>query len=558
MAERIERGAGLAVESAVKLKELLPQELCSSLGPELEVEITGLSHDSRQAGAGDIYFALARDEAQRRRNAQQALERGVRAVVMEGWKGAGTRPAAAIINCSSPRRLMALVAARFYGEPSRALELLGVTGTSGKTTTSFLLAAMAEAAGRPAGIIGTIGAFAARRKLFSGLTTPESADLQAALRAMKELGCRFVCAEISSIGLDQGRAEGLDFRACLFTNLGRDHLDYHGTLDNYFAAKLRLFTEILARSRQDDPVTVARGDDPYGARVLALAPGRKVSFGLRPDLDVYPLESSLSFDGIRTRLSVFGEELAVASPLLGEINLLNLLGAVAVARALGFPAEAVAKGAASCASPPGRLEGVAAPDGIGVFVDYAHKPDALAGVLNALRGLAAGRLICVFGCGGDRDRGKRPLMGEVAGRLADLAVVTSDNPRSEDPGAIIDQIETGLTRAGLPRLTGLPHAGARGYLIEPERRRAIEAAIAAARPGDVVLIAGKGHEDYQLVAGRRLSFDDRVVAREVLAARGGRRPGTGAVSQGASGAGPGPAPKRRLDCAGRSEAPAGG
>jgi UDP-N-acetylmuramoyl-L-alanyl-D-glutamate--2,6-diaminopimelate ligase len=342
---------------------------------------------------------------------------------------------------------------------------------------------------------------------------------------MEREGVRHAAAEVSSIGIAEGRVDALSFRACMFTNLGRDHLDYHATIENYFAAKLRLFTEILPRSRRANPVAVVRGDDPFGRRVLESVKGSKISFGLDRSLDVHPEKFDADLSGLRATLSVLGKKIEIDSPLIGEINLLNILGASALSAALGVESEAVADGVRRCPGAPGRLEAIQAKPGVTVLVDYAHKPDALEAVLTALRRIGAGRIICVFGCGGDRDRGKRPIMGEIAGRLADLPVLTSDNPRSEDPMAIIAGVEKGLIAAGRARIANPKEfaiASMRGgYIVEPDRRAAIAIALRIATAGDAVLIAGKGHEDYQLVAGRVLPFDDRVVVREIAAELGG-------------------------------------
>jgi UDP-N-acetylmuramoyl-L-alanyl-D-glutamate--2,6-diaminopimelate ligase len=372
------------------------------------------------------------------------------------------------------------------------------------------------------GIIGMIGIFAGGRKLYSGLTTPESIDFEGALAAMGREGVRVAAAEISSIGLDQRRVDELSFRACVFTNLGRDHLDYHETIENYFGAKLRLFTEILPRSTHRDAVAVVRGDDRVGKRVLEAVAGPKLSFGFDRGLDVHPKSFSASIDGIRATISAAGRTFEIESPMIGDINLLNILGASAVSVALGIETDAVAVGVRRCPGAPGRLEAVAGPAGVKVLVDYAHKPDALEAVLEALRALNPRRLICVFGCGGDRDRGKRPIMGEIAGRLADTAILTSDNPRTEDPLRIIAEVEAGLLQCGLGRIDESVAALRNlGYLVDPDRRAAIALALRVAAAGDIVVIAGKGHEDYQLVAGRRLDFDDRAVVRELVAEMGG-------------------------------------
>ena len=320
------------------------------------------------------------------------MNRGARVVVVKGWNGEGARPAVTVVECERPRLLMGAAASRFFNAPSRRLELVGVTGTSGKTTTAYMLASIFEAAGAPPGVIGTIGIFVGPRKIYSGLTTPESLDFESALAEMERAGVRRVAAEISSIGLAEERVDALDFRACVFTNLGRDHLDYHGTQEKYFAAKLRLFSELLPKSTWRDAVAVVRGDDPFGQRVLDAVKGRdvrKVSFGLEPGLDVRPLSYSVGTDGIRASVAALDKRIEVRSPLLGEINLLNILGASAVSVALGIETDVVAEGLRRCPGAPGRLEAVPGPPGVTVLVDYAHKPDALEAVLRALRACRA-------------------------------------------------------------------------------------------------------------------------------------------------------------------------
>jgi UDP-N-acetylmuramoyl-L-alanyl-D-glutamate--2,6-diaminopimelate ligase len=476
----------------------------------LDMNISGIAYDSRRVQPGNIFFALARDPEQNQSNINEALSRGARAVVVRKWSGP-SRPAATLIECAQPRHLMAVAAARFFQSPSQRLELVGITGTSGKTTSSYLLASIFQAAGEIPGVIGTLGIRIADRHIPTELTTPESVDFEAALADMVRAGVRHVAAEISSIGLAEGRVDGLNFRAGLFTNLGRDHLDYHGSTENYLAAKLRLFDELLTASRHPDPVAIALADDPYARRVLQSTAYRKVSFAMARGADVFPLRYELGLHGIRAAVQIPGRVIELESPLLGRFNLLNVLGAVAVSVALGIDEDAVVEGVRRCPGAPGRLEVVARPRGAIVMVDYAHKPDALAAVLEALRKLNPARIICVFGCGGDRDRGKRPIMGEIAARLADVPLLTSDNPRTEDPLKIIAEVESGLIQAGLQR--GAEHGG---YLVEPDRRAAIAMALSMAQAGDMVLIAGKGHEDYQIIGKQKFHFDDREVVRDFL------------------------------------------
>lgn len=494
-------------------------------------EIAGLAYDSRRVNPGDLFFSTARDPLAAREYSNQALNRGARAVVVKNadgvevrsWKEDGTaRSAGTILECDQPRRLMGVAASRFFGASSHQLDLVGITGTSGKTTTAYLLRSIFEAAGRHAGMIGTIGTFAGRHKLSSGLTTPESIDFENSLAMMRAEGIDSVAAEISSIGLEEHRVDELCFRAAIFTNLGRDHLDYHGTLERYFVAKQRLFTEILPRSSHADAIAVINTDDSHGRVLAQTMKSRHISFGLGKNAEVRAIDASLGDSGIRATIDSSGQSFEIVSPLLGEINLRNILGASALSVALGIETDAVAEGVRRCPGAPGRLEAVPGPPGVKVLVDYAHKPEALQAVLQTLRAMRPKRLICVFGCGGDRDRGKRPLMGEIAGRTADLVIVTSDNPRSEEPRAIITEIENGLrtTQLGSVSESNLRTA-ASGYLIEPDRRSAIALALHSSQPGDIVLIAGKGHEDYQLIGSTRLEFDDAAVVRELTASMRG-------------------------------------
>jgi len=498
----------------VKLAELLASADGYTVHGGCELEIGGLSYDSRRVNAGDLFFSLARDAPQREAHLREALGRGATAVVVERWSGS-ERPTATLIEAGKPRHLMAAIAERFYNAPSERIDLIGITGTSGKTTSTYLLREIFEAAGTPAGIIGTIGVSFGGQQLSSGLTTPESIDFNRWLAEMETSGVRRVAAEISSIGLEEGRAERLSFRAAMFTNLGRDHLDYHGTIENYFNAKLRLFTELLPRSRKFDPIAIVRGDDSWGQRILAATRNHKVSFGLTSACDVYPLTYSAGIEGIRTEVQALDQKIELSSPLLGNINLLNILGAVALSSAFGIEKEAMVEGVSRFSGARGRMEVVPAKPGVTVIVDYAHKPEALAGVLESLRALGPRRLICVFGCGGDRDRGKRPLMGEIAGRLSDLPILTSDNPRSEDPLKIIAQVEAGLVERSLKRIEENAAKSQVGYVVEPDRRSAIAASLRIAEPKDIIVIAGKGHEDYQLVGNRKLKFDDRAVVQEL-------------------------------------------
>ncbi len=337
---------------SLRLGDLVAGQAVNGIDGDLEAEITRLSYDSRQTQPGDFFFSLARDAAISRAHVEDALSRGARAVAVRGGVGAATRPATTVVECERPRRLMGAAASRFYAAPSERLDLIGITGTSGKTTTAYLLASIFEAAGEPPAIIGTVGAFVAGRRIYSGLTTPESIDFERALSDAERAGARHVAAEVSSIGIEEGRVDQLNFRAAIFTNLGRDHLDYHGTIENYFAAKLRLFTHILPRSRRVPPVAIARGDDPFGQRVLRAVSGEKLSFGFDRSLDVHPISFTTGIDGIRATVSALGRKIEVSSPLLGEIYLLNIMGAIAVSVALGIELAAVVEGVRRCPGPP--------------------------------------------------------------------------------------------------------------------------------------------------------------------------------------------------------------
>jgi len=394
------------------------------------------------------------------------------------------------------------------------MQLVGVTGTNGKTTVSYLVEACARAAGQPTGVIGTVTHRFPGVERAAAHTTPESTTLQAMLGEMRDAGTKLVVLEVSSHALAQERVAGLRFAAAGFTNLTRDHLDYHGDMAGYFAAKRRLFVEHLAL----DGVAVVNAHDPWGARLAdQLGPGRTTwRYGTRVEDQLRAESAELSIAGITAAVQTPRGPLALRSPLVGAHNLENLLCAAGLALAAGLPLAAVEAGLSTCRGAPGRLERIDG-RGLSVFVDYAHTDDALSRALEALRSLQPRRLLLVFGCGGDRDRGKRPLMGAVAGNGADLAIVTSDNPRSEDPLRIISEIEPGLTAAGRPRRTAAEAvAGEPGYVVEPDRRAAIELALACARPGDALLIAGKGHESTQLVGAERRYFDDREEARRAL------------------------------------------
>jgi UDP-N-acetylmuramoyl-L-alanyl-D-glutamate--2,6-diaminopimelate ligase len=496
----------------MRLRELLaPLDGGTIVGDD--VDVTGVTADSREVRRGDLFFALAGHRDDGLRHLDEAIARGARALVVDARAGAAAANVT-IVRAADPRRLLGPVASRLAGDPSADVTLVGVTGTNGKTTTTYLLEAIWRAAGHRPGVLGTIAYRFGGASRPAPLTTPEAHTLQTLLAEMRAAGTTHVAMEASSHALAQDRVAGCRFDVAVFTNLTRDHLDFHGDFARYAAAKDRLFLELLPASGKRDPVAVVNVDDPHGERLAAVLRTRLVTVGHSPGADVRPLAVDLTLAGMRGTLEVAGARLPFACRLVGAPHLENVLGAVATASALDVPPEAIAAGLAALDPPPGRLEQIHGP-GFTVIVDYAHSPDALARVLDVLRPLARGALLTVFGCGGDRDRGKRPLMGEAAARRSDVLVLTSDNPRTEDPLGILADIEEGVRVTGMPRLTR-PQVGRCGYLVEPDRTEAIARALEMARAGDLVLIAGKGHEDYQIVGREKRHLDDREEVRRLL------------------------------------------
>src|SRR5213596_445436 len=457
------------------------------------VEISDLAYDTRAVQPGALFFCVPGERHDGHAFARDAVERGAVALVVERVLELDVSQ----VVVPDARRAMAQAAVVFFGEPTRELEVAGVTGTNGKTTTTFLLHSILASAGRRPGLLGTIESRIGGERRPAIRTTPEAIDLQRAFREMLEAGDRSCALEATSHGSELGRLEGVRFAALAFTNLGQEHLDFHGTLERYYAAKRRLFVE-----GERPPAAVNVGDE-HGRRLAeelrALGHEPLLTFGTAGDADIRP--EQLKLDGNGARLLAGGIELRTR--LRGRFNVENVLAAVAVSRLLGVDNDAIAAGVGALKGVPGRFEAVEAGQSFAVVVDYSHKPDALENVLRTARELARSRVICVFGCGGDRDRGKRPLMGRIASSLADLTIVTSDNPRSEDPEAIIDEILAGV---------------AGEVEVEPDRAHAIAQAIERAQEGDVVVIAGKGHEQGQELADRTIPFDDREVARQALQA----------------------------------------
>jgi UDP-N-acetylmuramoyl-L-alanyl-D-glutamate--2,6-diaminopimelate ligase len=470
-------------------------------------EIKGLAYHSAAVKPGYLFVAIEGFKASGQDYIDEAVNRGAAAVatadvnrVRKNW--------VVVVQTKSPRRFLAQAANRFYDFPARKLSLVGITGTNGKTTTAFLLRSMARQAGIEPGFVGTIEYWDGSATLKAGQTTPESPDFVRLLAGLVEKQIALCIAEVSSHSLALDRVFDLDFKVAAFTNLSQDHLDFHRTIDSYRQAKMRLFTGLAPNA-----VAVTNLDDAMGRGIPHETRARVVSYGTRPDLepvpDVWGRIDGVRPDGLDCEVNLDGRAWPVRLKLAGRHNLSNLLAAFATGKALGWSPELMAAGAESLLAVPGRLEPVDAGQPYRVFVDYAHTPDALRRVLSTVKESTTGRLIVVFGCGGDRDRGKRPLMGEAVVQLADVSIVTSDNPRGEAPQAIIDEIVRGMDAAE--------------KVVEPDRREAIRLALEQAKPGDSVVVAGKGHEDYQLVGTERRHFDDREAVRELLL--DGREPG---------------------------------
>ncbi|MGH2692614.1 MAG: UDP-N-acetylmuramoyl-L-alanyl-D-glutamate--2,6-diaminopimelate ligase [Actinomycetota bacterium] len=473
------------------LRELLAPLPHARVAGEADTPVAGLSYRSKELRPGWLFFAVPGEHEDGHDHAAEAVANGASVVVSERPLQTGVTE----VVVPSVREAMGPVAGSFYGRPSDEMVVIGVTGTNGKTTITYLLEQVFQADGSVPGMIGTTGIRIGGRVVGHDRTTPEAPDLHRQLAEMRDLGVRGVAMEVSSHGLDQHRVGGIRFSCAVFTNLSQDHLDYHGTIEEYFRAKASLFTGEMSER------AAINHDSPEGRTLVGRIP--TLTFGSSEGAELRAEDVKLTPRGI----SFKADGLEVRSKLRGEFNVSNCLAALAASRQVGIPDEHAVRGIAELAGVPGRMEPVEAGQAFEVLVDYAHTPDSLENVLGAARPLAAAhRVIAVIGCGGDRDRGKRPLMGEAATRLADLTVLTSDNPRSEDPAAILREIERGARSAG------------GRYTVEVDRRAAIRLALGEAEAGDVVVIAGKGHETGQEFADRTIPFDDRVVAREEIEA----------------------------------------
>ena len=468
----------------------------------VDAEITGIAYDSRNVRPGYIFIARKGGAFDSHEFIPRAIESGAVAIVAEREMDADIDVPYVVV--PDGRIAMGQAAAAFYDYPTRKMKLIGVTGTSGKTTTTHLIQAIFNASGMKAGLIGTLGARIGSESIDTKHTTPESLDLQRILANMVEQGVRVVAMEVSSHGLYQGRVMGCEFDCAVFANIARDHLDFHGTVEAYLDAKLMLFRNYPEMSNKEF-VAVINADDPSSDKVRSVSNGKVITFGIDSPADVgasnvVVTENSVSFD-----MTYSGRTVPVKLGIGGSFNVYNALSAAASALAMGLDIETIADGLATARSVPGRFESVECGQDFGVLVDYAHTPDELENVLKTAKALTENLLIAVFGCGGDRDKGKRPIMGGIGAELADIAVVTSDNSRTEDPNAIIDNILAGIGKDKMSHVN-----------VQVDRKEAIREALTLARAGDLVVIAGKGHEDYQIFADRTIHFDDREVAREIL------------------------------------------
>lgn len=502
----------------------LPEELAPTewirARPADDPVIRGITYDSRRVSPGDLFVAIRGDVSDGHDFLRQALAMGAAALLVEEPPDSASLEGTPAVVVPDARRALAPVATRFFGDPASECALVGVTGTNGKTSASYLIESILTRAGMRTGLVGTVEVRYAGYRQAAVNTTPESLDLQRMLRAMLTEGIESVVMEVSSHGLELGRVNGCRFKVGAFTNLTQDHLDFHGTMEAYLDSKARLFRDHLVSGGSaviniDDPAgetlcTVARH---AGARVLRCTRRHNVV------ADIRLVSAEPRLEGTRARLALPSGELDVELPLVGDFNLENLVVACGVAEALGTSLEHIAAGVASCPQVPGRVERVEIADKElpVVMVDYAHTPDAVAKLLAALRPLSRGRLITVFGCGGDRDRAKRPLMAQAVAAASDVVIATSDNPRTEDPATILRDVEEGLTDLERVAPDRLGDAGT--YAVIEDRRQAIETAIDLADVADTVVLAGKGHEDYQIVGRVKLPFDDREEARRALQRR---------------------------------------
>ena len=464
-----------------------------------KIEVTGLEYDSRRVQPGFLFFAFPGARTDGRQFAQEAIAEGAVAVMSELPAPAGFQ--GTWIEAEHGHRALAIASRNFYANVDQQLGLTGVTGTNGKTTTTFLIDSILRAAGKTTALVGTIEYRMAGQVRPAVNTTPESLDLYRIFDELEKTGGTHVTMEVSSHALALDRVYGITFHTAVFTNLTRDHLDFHHTMDEYFAAKSLLFQP---RGAAPPRWAIINFDDPYGEQIRTAAEVQTIRYGFEPGADLRASGLEMDFSGLRFTVEYRNQQVRLTSPLSGKINAYNIMAACGAGLSYGFDWHTIARGIASCRSIPGRFETVDERQPFMVVVDYAHTDDALKNVIAVARALKPARIITLFGCGGDRDRAKRPLMGMAAAQSSDFVVLTSDNPRSEDPLAIINDALVGLRRFDTP------------HVIEPDREKAIRAALREAKPKDIVILAGKGHETYQVLKDRVIHFDDRETARAIL------------------------------------------
>ena len=481
----------------MKIKDMVQGVPCLQIRGAVQTDIRGLSLSSLAIEPGFLFAALKGLKADGYDYIPDAAAQGAAAVLSERPPDASALP---WIQVENGRRALALCAANFYRHPSREITAIGITGTKGKTTTTYILESILQAAGHTAGVIGTIAYRGPGLEHKADRTTPEAPELQKMMRSLIEHGSRYCLMEVSSHSLSLCRVDGIDFAASVFTNLSGDHLDYHVSMENYFAAKKKLFD-----TGRQKKIAVINIDNHWGRELQSQTQLGVISYGLEAPALVRPASYRFSSHGIELTMRYPGGQLKITSPLLGKPNLYNILASAATALALKISPRDIQEGIRSLQGVPGRFQNIPNARGIQILVDYAHTDDALHNLLETARELDPRRILLVFGAGGDRDKSKRPRMGEIAADLADWTILTSDNPRTEDPKAILKDIESGIARSG-----------GRNYEIEPDRKAAIALVLARAKPGDLVLVAGKGHEDYQILKDKVIHFSDSEVIAEIL------------------------------------------
>ena len=491
----------------MQLKHLIDGITVTDSEGDLDLEVTSIAYDSRTVKPGALFVALKGHAQDGHHFIKDAVSKGAVAVVSElpPASFAGQQPdrIAAGIQVPDSRQALSRLAVTFFDSPFKKMNLIGITGTNGKTTTAYLLESILAAAGKRPGVIGTINYRFPGHVWEAPVTTPESLDLMRIMRNMADSGVTDVVMEVSSHSLDQGRVRDCPFRVAIFTNISRDHLDYHKSMEAYFHAKALLFRSLPGKGAGNPADAVINLDDPGGQELINLTHARVMTYGLGKECHVRAENISVSRAGLTARLITPEGEAEIHSALIGGFDIYNIMAAAGGALSIGIDIGSICSGITQLKGVPGRMELVKNRRGLAVVVDYAHTPDALLKALNGVRLLTGGRVLTVFGCGGDRDRGKRSEMGRVAGLESDVVFITSDNPRTEDPAAIADQIEAGVIESGI-----------KDYILDLDRENAIRRAVKTARNGDLVLIAGKGHEDYQIIGKERRVFDDRVVAAE--------------------------------------------